>query len=69
MINHLAIYRATHQDSVVRVWQQPWIIRTVRKLAWKVIRMTAAQRPTCIADGAPRRKKANKAIVALTFSE
>jgi hypothetical protein len=46
-----------------------WLIRAVRKLAWKVIRMTAEQRPTCIADGTPRRKKANKANVALTFSE
>lgn len=92
MIDHLALYRATHQDShvtsiqidlsfpTVKAMRQTvsnsqsqvkvWFVRIVRKLAWKVIRMTAPQRPTCIAEGAPRRhRKGSKANVALTISE
>jgi hypothetical protein len=46
MIDHLALYRATHQDSDTRVGIElkAWFVRTVRKLAWKVIKMTAEKK-------------------------
>ena len=49
MINHLALYSATHQDSQVAPLQMKvWFVRIVRKAAWKVIKMTAEKRPIAV---------------------